>query len=121
MLSNASDIQEVEHVNEPMASNSINRYGPTVHAKVWGQEYYALKGEWGSCYYRLNNLKSSLRNSSRFTQQWRNASPLSTFPMRHFPDICTYEGVAGHFQSLCIPSECPLGVFLYQFEESGYE
>ena len=44
---NASNIQEVEHMNEPMASNSINRYGPTEHAQVWGQEYYALKGEWG--------------------------------------------------------------------------
>lgn len=59
-------------MNEPMASISINRYGPTVPAQVWGQEYYALKGEWG-------------------------------------------------FMLLCIPSECPLGVFLYQFEESGYE
>ena len=42
---NASNILEVEHMNEPMASNSINRYGPTVHAEIWGQEYYALKGE----------------------------------------------------------------------------
>lgn len=28
--------------------------------------------------------------------------------MHHFADICTYEGIAGHFQSLCIPSEYAL-------------